>query len=180
MNKCGSDRFGRPMPPAKPETCPECGSNRIADILYGLPHYGYPDLRRDLDEGRIVLGGCLVESGQPRWFCMSCRVPLGTSPEWRAPLSPKSILEMVEGLREENEDQRYWILVTLSALGPPASAIPLLLELARRESGRVSYRAAQAAQAAGCPQDRILAAFDPKSERERATVRRYLAGQAAS
>ena len=40
--------------PAKPESCPECGSRRIAAILYGLPVFT-PKLEEQIETGRI---GC--------------------------------------------------------------------------------------------------------------------------
>jgi len=40
----------------KPRKCPQCGSAKIADILYGHPAY-LPELDKSLKEGKIVLGG---------------------------------------------------------------------------------------------------------------------------
>lgn len=53
------------------ERCPACGSPRVARILYGLPHFT-PELKQELDEGRTVLGGCVVFEGSPRWQCVAC------------------------------------------------------------------------------------------------------------
>lgn len=55
----------------KPKNCPKCGSGRIADILYGLPAFS-EELQKDLDEGRVVLGGCCVSGGEPEWECGDC------------------------------------------------------------------------------------------------------------
>jgi hypothetical protein len=41
-------------------------------ILYGLPTAG-EELQRDLDEGRIVLGGCCVFEDSRQWQCLACR-----------------------------------------------------------------------------------------------------------
>lgn len=30
------------------------------------------DLERDLEEGRIVLGGCVISIENPRWHCNEC------------------------------------------------------------------------------------------------------------
>jgi hypothetical protein len=48
----------------RPEKYYECGSWRIAGILYGLPAQS-PELDRDLETGRIVLGGCVITDNDP-------------------------------------------------------------------------------------------------------------------
>jgi hypothetical protein len=57
----------------------------VATILYGLPHFS-PELERELDERRVVLGGCVVFDDSPRRQCADCghqwgRVELGPPPE---------------------------------------------------------------------------------------------------
>ena len=59
---------------AKP-TCPECGSSRIAEILYGMPDFSQTEA--DLEAGRIVLGGCTVHDESPRWHCHECEHQFG-------------------------------------------------------------------------------------------------------
>ncbi|MEZ6072258.1 MAG: hypothetical protein R3C10_18865 [Pirellulales bacterium] len=61
----------------KPERCPECGATAIAEIMYGLPDFN-DDLNRQLDEGRVVLGGCVVSDDAPKWRCNECRLEFGT------------------------------------------------------------------------------------------------------
>jgi hypothetical protein len=51
--------------------CPACGSTRVARILYGLPAYD-DELRRELDEGRVVLGGCCIDEDMPTRECLEC------------------------------------------------------------------------------------------------------------
>lgn len=58
----------------KPKTCPQCGSTRIARILYGLPDH--TALQDDLEHKRIVLGGCLVYDDNPVWRCTECGLKL--------------------------------------------------------------------------------------------------------
>lgn len=53
----------------KPERCPECGSERIVEILYGLPA---SDAGEASERGEIILGGCLVGPGSPEWGCGAC------------------------------------------------------------------------------------------------------------
>ena len=55
----------------KPAKCPACGSSHMADILYGLPALS-EKLQADLDDGRIVLGGCCVTDHDPSWQCAVC------------------------------------------------------------------------------------------------------------
>ena len=57
--------------PRKPEKCPACGSNRVADILYGLPDFS-DELCAELDAGRTVLGGCCLTGDDPEWQCVEC------------------------------------------------------------------------------------------------------------
>jgi transposase-like protein len=60
----------------RPRKCPRCGSERIARILYGMPAFP-EELRRELEAGRAVLGGCVVTGNDPRWQCTSCRYEMG-------------------------------------------------------------------------------------------------------
>jgi hypothetical protein len=55
----------------KPVVCPECGSDIIADILYGLPAFS-PSLEKEIDDQEIVLGGCGVSGNDPAWVCAAC------------------------------------------------------------------------------------------------------------
>ena len=55
---------------SKPDKCPRCGSPRIARIFYGLPAMS-PELRKKLDEGTVVLGGCMPMAVS--WRCLECR-----------------------------------------------------------------------------------------------------------
>ena len=56
----------------KPVRCPACKRKSIATILYGYPDF--PTVEKDLEEGRITLGGCCVIIGEPQpvWECTSC------------------------------------------------------------------------------------------------------------
>lgn len=55
----------------KPRKCPECGSARIATVLYGNPALT-ADLEEKLAGGRVVLGGCTFERDAPVWRCVEC------------------------------------------------------------------------------------------------------------
>jgi rRNA maturation endonuclease Nob1 len=51
--------------------CPSCGSESVAEILYGMPAGG-PALEQSLASGRVVLGGCVVSGGEPDRRCNEC------------------------------------------------------------------------------------------------------------
>jgi hypothetical protein len=57
-------------------TCPRCGSQRVAPILYGLPAFN-ERLNAALREKRIVLGGCLVGPDNPVFHCNACSTEWG-------------------------------------------------------------------------------------------------------
>lgn len=52
---------------------PYCGSRNIARIFRGMPAFT-EELQRELDEGKVVLGGCGVEGiyPLPRYHCNDC------------------------------------------------------------------------------------------------------------
>jgi hypothetical protein len=60
---------------SKPEKCPNCGSKKVARIMWGLPALT-PELVRDEKEGRLILGGCCVSDDDPRWQCTDCNVSI--------------------------------------------------------------------------------------------------------
>ncbi len=62
--------------------CPSCASDKVARIEYGLPAMS-DKLDRDLQSGKVVLGGCCVEIGDPKWCCTACghKWPSGAAPE---------------------------------------------------------------------------------------------------
>lgn len=53
-------------------TCPQCGSDNIAAILYGEPAFD-ERLEKALADGKIVLGGCVVDSLSPKRHCNDCK-----------------------------------------------------------------------------------------------------------
>lgn len=54
-----------------PHSCPVCGKDAVAPIMYGLPHFT-EELERDIREGKIILGGCVITEHDPQWKCTSC------------------------------------------------------------------------------------------------------------
>jgi ribosomal protein S27AE len=57
------------MKPAGNRYCPRCGSQEVAEIVYGLVT---PDIEAEYPGRRIILGGCVVEPTSPRWKCLRC------------------------------------------------------------------------------------------------------------
>jgi hypothetical protein len=55
----------------KPTKCPECGSHKIARIMYGLPAFT-PGLEKELADQKTVLGGCCISNDDPSWKCVDC------------------------------------------------------------------------------------------------------------
>lgn len=65
----------------KPDRCPECQADRIVEIVYGLPG---PELGEAAGRGELILGGCMVGPGAPRWGCSACH--------WMPPDEPVEFL----------------------------------------------------------------------------------------
>jgi hypothetical protein len=59
----------------KPESCPACGSPRVAKILYGKPKYT-PELIKRVEAGEITYGGCVIKDDQPFWKCVECLIKI--------------------------------------------------------------------------------------------------------
>ncbi|MHC4469600.1 MAG: hypothetical protein ACYTDY_00290 [Planctomycetota bacterium] len=57
---------------ARPESCPECGSERVVPIVYGLPT---DEALEMAEQGRFRLGGCCVTGNDPKWGCLDCAWP---------------------------------------------------------------------------------------------------------
>lgn len=60
----GRNRFT----PTNPK-CPKCKSKKSIPIEYGMPS---PGAQRAARKGKVELGGCLIEAGNPNWHCNSC------------------------------------------------------------------------------------------------------------
>jgi hypothetical protein len=49
--------------------CPNCKSDDVIEIVYGLPAQETVETAK---RGEIFLGGCVIEEGSPNLFCKSC------------------------------------------------------------------------------------------------------------
>lgn len=52
----------------RPERCPECGSDRIAPVVYGLPTSEAGDMAQ---RGEVFIGGCTPMGRE--WGCTECQ-----------------------------------------------------------------------------------------------------------
>ena len=59
----------------KPRKCPQCGSSRIANILYGMPEFS-PEFEKRIEDGKIALGGCCISNDDPVWKCVECEADI--------------------------------------------------------------------------------------------------------
>ncbi len=55
----------------KPRRCPSCGASPMATIMYGMPAWS-PELKEEIQAGKIVLGGCCITMDDPVWQCTNC------------------------------------------------------------------------------------------------------------
>ena len=53
----------------RPKNCPQCGSSKLAQIIYGRPT---AEAMEAAERGEFILGGCFVLPDQPDWECQSC------------------------------------------------------------------------------------------------------------
>lgn len=49
--------------------CPSCSKKTGVEIAYGMPS---EELAKKAELGELVLGGCVIEPGQPDYRCLSC------------------------------------------------------------------------------------------------------------
>ncbi|MBR7554002.1 hypothetical protein ACFFJI_02440 [Allobacillus sp. GCM10007491] len=49
--------------------CPACDSTDVIPIVYGEPDY---HLASEADEGKVILGGCVVMPNSPEYHCRNC------------------------------------------------------------------------------------------------------------
>ena len=82
------------MPKKKCNIC----NKECAKYLYGFPNYSA--IQKELDEGKIVLGGCCIYIPSPDWHCTTCSLDYysGGYGEWLK----STFLEKIE-FEEEDE-----------------------------------------------------------------------------
>ena len=58
-------------------SCPHCGSTNTCRIMYGMPALT-DKLERDLNAGKISLGGCIISFNDPNRHCNECETDFDT------------------------------------------------------------------------------------------------------
>ena len=56
--------------------CPKCGSKNIGRHIYGLLLFS-DELLKEVDRGKIILGGCIILEGVPKYHCNDCDEDFG-------------------------------------------------------------------------------------------------------
>lgn len=62
--------------------CPKCGSKNIGRYMYGLPVFS-DELLKEIDSGKIILGGCIIMEGAPKYHCNDCNEDFGCAREYK-------------------------------------------------------------------------------------------------
>jgi hypothetical protein len=71
---------------ARKYICPKCKEKTGVNIQYGYPSF---ECREKELKGEVVLGGCMIEEGQPERACASCEH------EWRIKRRDPFFIELV-------------------------------------------------------------------------------------
>ncbi len=72
MNDEQEARFGMWVD-ARPERCPRCGSDAIAEVVFGVFRMT-PEMQARVERNEIIVMGCLVmgKGLDPKWMCTNC------------------------------------------------------------------------------------------------------------
>ena len=54
----------------KPTKCQNCKNKTVVEILYGDPTEEAYQLS---EEGKLILGGCVILDDSPDWQCLQCK-----------------------------------------------------------------------------------------------------------
>jgi hypothetical protein len=76
--------------PASQLSCPKCSSVDRMPIVYG--HWGVDDFEASR-RGEVMIGGCVMELGMPRWHCRQCGERYGETPGALATSTPRFLSE---------------------------------------------------------------------------------------
>ena len=58
------------------EICPECKSDKITFLLWGLPAFS-DELEKRIDKGEVELRGCCVDPHSKQFRCNNCNFEWG-------------------------------------------------------------------------------------------------------
>ncbi len=56
----------------KPFKCHICNFEPVSDLLYGVQIID-EQLQKDIDERKVLLGGCSLLDYSPKWLCSNCQ-----------------------------------------------------------------------------------------------------------
>ena len=51
--------------------CPNCG-NELSEIIYGKVNLDDDELKKEIDDNKIILGGCVIYEDSPKYYCRFC------------------------------------------------------------------------------------------------------------
>ena len=55
--------------------CPKCKNKTGIAILYGYPS---PESQEKSRQGELKLGGCIINGGEPKYYCIQCHHEWGS------------------------------------------------------------------------------------------------------
>ena len=76
-----SDRTGLVRIDNLSSMCKRCGSRSVAEIVYGYLPEPDDEFKKELDSGKVTMGGCGYSDISPRWECNDCSFQWGLLPE---------------------------------------------------------------------------------------------------
>jgi hypothetical protein len=60
------------------KVCPKCKSKDITETIYGLiSESGMKDLEKELENGKVRLGGCCIDENSKQFWCNNCTFEWG-------------------------------------------------------------------------------------------------------
>jgi Immunity protein 35 len=71
--------------------CPSCGSDKVIEIIYGLPAITQK-IQKELEKKTITLGGCMVHENAPLWMCAICNC------KFDHPVNKEQALKIVQNI----------------------------------------------------------------------------------
>ena len=67
--KCGDMMNNNKINELTIPNCPYCGT-KLLKVVYGMPAQ---ETLEKAEKGEIILGGCIIEENQPKYFCNNCK-----------------------------------------------------------------------------------------------------------
>lgn len=85
--------------------CPNCGSQDIREIIYGLLNYKSIEDIKEFKE-KYFSGGCCIDIDSPKYYCNNCKKKFGKSRGDDYSTIMPVLYEKIEKLIKEEEDLR--------------------------------------------------------------------------